>query len=117
MIGNLEDYRWLVGEPAAALLVRLADDLRAKPASPAQIRALRTEAGTARATLLLEQVELRRRAVEKFPQAERMFFTRRGFEQATEVALADYKALAFENAGELADLCCGIGSPAVGRSR
>jgi hypothetical protein len=74
--------------------------------------------------LLLEQVELRRRATAKFAHPERMFFTRVGLEQATDEWVAAYKAARFAERAELfgthrgepssapkvvADLCCGIG--------
>ena len=113
MNAAVEDYRWLVSDRAEPLLVRVAADVRENPATPAQIRALRTEVGVERAALVLEQVELRRRAREKFPEADQLFFIRRGLEQATDARLATYKAFRFAVANDLADLCCGIGGDAM----
>ena len=44
------------------------------------------------AHLILQQRELREKAREKFPQADKMFFTSRGLEQSTDAAVAAYKA-------------------------
>src|SRR4051812_4817434 len=69
----IEDYQWLLSEVAkpwlalsasGAALTKLALELR---------KALTVE----RAHLVLEQIELRERAREKFSLAERMFFTRK----------------------------------------
>jgi hypothetical protein len=57
----------------------------------------------------LEQIELLRRACEKFTHAEQMIFTREGLEQATGEAIARYKAGRFPRGCSVADLCCGIG--------
>jgi hypothetical protein len=59
--------------------------------------------------LLLEQVELRKRAKRKFSDAHWLFFTRRGLEQATDEVIAAYKAERFGRHPRIADLCCGIG--------
>ncbi len=77
-------------------LVRLAAELR--------------EALSAnRVHLILEQVQLREKAREKFPQADRMFFTPLGLQQATDAWIAAYKAGRFARGEPVADLCCGIG--------
>lgn len=102
----LDDYRWLVGAAAAPWLQRCTE-LAAPDA--AQVARLRRELSAAQTHLVLEQVELRRRAEEKFAAAGRLFFTRQQLEQATDDALAAYKAKRFAGAGSVADLCCGIG--------
>jgi hypothetical protein len=73
--------------------------------------------------LLLEQVELRRRAKEKFTAADRMFFTRVALQQATDEWVAQYKAsrLIAQRAESsptpaIADLCCGIGGDLIALS-
>ena len=73
------------------------------------VRDLRRELSPERTHLVLEQVELRRRARAKFAAAEKMFFTAVGFEQATDEFVARYKAGRFAAGGAVADLCCGIG--------
>lgn len=69
-----------------------------------------------RARLLAELVELRHRAARKFSHAERMFFTRRALEQATDEQLSAYKAQRFHGRRSILDLCCGIGGDAIGLS-
>ncbi|QDU56415.1 class I SAM-dependent methyltransferase [Aeoliella mucimassa] len=63
---------------------------------------------------VLELAELRQRALQKFTAAEKMFFTRTSFEQATDQWIAQYKAARFADRGHVADLCCGIGGDALG---
>ena len=102
----MNDYRWLIGDEAVPWLALAADE---SVSLVARASRLREQLSAARAGLVLEQVELRRRAVEKFPQAARMFFTRKGLEQATDSWVADYKAARFPAGEALVDLCCGIG--------
>jgi hypothetical protein len=105
-MSNLEDYRWLVSDDARTFLDR------ATTADESLVRltkSLRAELSAAHTHLVLEQVELRRRAREKFQAAERMFFTRRALEQATDERIAAYKARRFSAGASVADLCCGIG--------
>jgi hypothetical protein len=103
---SLDDYRWLISEDARPWL----DLLRDEPSivTPAFVARLRKDLSAERAHLVIEQVQLRRRAREKFSLADQMFFTRKGLEQATDERLAVYKAERFAG-GLLADLCCGIG--------
>ena len=105
----LDDYRWLVGADAARWLARAQSD----PGSTLAVaERLRRELPRERVHLILQQVELRRRAREKFSRADVLFFTRRGLEQATDEWIAGYKATRFPAAVPLADLCCGIGGDA-----
>ena len=80
------------GRRSRALLDELAGD--AAPLHTAVAR-LRGTLSPAQTHLLLEQVELRRRATAKFTHAARMFFTRIGLEQATDEWVARYKAARF----------------------
>lgn len=100
------DYRWLVSDEVALLLREIAN---ASTPLHAQAQSLRRDWTTTRVHLLLEQVELRRRAKAKFPQAERMYFTPLGLEQATDAWVAAYKATRFDSSTHVGDLCCGIG--------
>lgn len=69
------------------------------------------------ASAALTQAQLRRRAREKFgADADRMWFTPDGLEQATRAEVADHRASRFAALGAqlgrppfVADLCCGIG--------
>jgi hypothetical protein len=119
---DVADYVWLTGDEAAAMLFELAGDNRPLHTLVSQ---LRRQVSAQRAHLVLEQLELRRRAAAKFAHPERMFFTRTGLEQATDEWVAAYKTqrFALKLAGLLgtrrggpssatcaiADLCCGIG--------
>jgi hypothetical protein len=110
---SLDDCRWLTGDDGARWLTRVAADLAGAPPTPAMVRLLRTSLGPARTSLVLEQVELRARAREKFLHADELFFTRCGLEQATDEALAAYKAHRFADYWNVTDLCCGIGGDAM----
>lgn len=125
---DIADYHWLTGGEAAKLLQDLAHD--GTPLHTTVAR-LRRSLSATRTHLLIEQVELRRRAAVKFTAADRMFFTRTALEQATDEHVARYKATrlrAIDPMGAsdtvraaktervactvpavVADLCCGIG--------
>lgn len=103
---SLEDVRWLVGPEAAELLDRSAADTGSLVALAER---LQRQHSPQRAHLLLEQVELRRRASARFPDASRMFFSARLLEQATDLHVARHKARRFPLGTQVADLCCGIG--------
>jgi len=110
-MAEFSDYAWMVGDDrAAALLTRLAEDPR--PALQ-QLNSLRREAPVDRARLLIEQIELRRRAAAKFGErASQMFFTPTLLEQATDWWVARYKAGRFMPLAPsipVNDYCCGIG--------
>ncbi|MEM9186634.1 MAG: hypothetical protein AAGB00_09090 [Planctomycetota bacterium] len=100
------DAEWLISGAAAT---RLADLAAATAPLHRLAATLRREHSAERTHLLLEQVDLRRRARTKFPLAERMLFTRVGLEQATDAWVAAYKAARFGDCRRVADLCCGIG--------
>lgn len=110
----LDDYRWLIGDDARRWLRRVAED---PLPLVRQAAALRREISAKRTHLVLEQAELRRRARVKFSEADRMFFTPVGLEQATDEVLASYKADRFPLAAPLADLCCGIGGDLLALAR
>jgi hypothetical protein len=110
---DLSAYRWLTSPDTEPWL---AEATTSQEPLPTQTRRLRRSLSALQTHLVLEQVELRRRAAEKFSQAGRMFFTRRALEQATSEVVARWKAERFTAAGGCddvrtpwADLCCGIG--------
>lgn len=105
MTVSLDDFRWLVDDEARTWLARLADDPTPMHRQAARLRG---QLSAARTHLLLEQVELRRRGRAKFALADRLFFTPKALEQATDQWIAAYKASRCP-AGSAADLCCGIG--------
>ena len=64
-------------------------------------------AGLAQAAL--ETAILRREAVEKFPFAGKMYFTRQALEQASSYAVSSYRSTRFQSFARLVDLGCSIG--------
>ena len=106
-MAELADYAWLTGDDAAAWLARVAQDARTELQI---LDSLRRDLPTELARLVVEQVDLRRRADEKFGNlAETMFFTRMHLEQATDIWTARYKAGRMAAYWAIADYCCGIG--------
>jgi hypothetical protein len=128
MPAALDDYHWLISDAAQPWLTRVREELsvcdpggigpggcgpRSGPqqqrVTPALLQRIRKDLSTDRTHLVVEQVELRERAREKFSRADRMFFTRKGLEQATDEVLAKHKATRFPAESTILDLCCGIG--------
>jgi hypothetical protein len=100
------DWQWLVGAEAGHWL-QLAAAWDSDPVSAAQ--RLRRELSPDRARLIGELVDLRVRARPKFRRADELFFTRQALEQATDDAIAAWKAQRFAGASRICDICCGIG--------
>jgi hypothetical protein len=96
---------WLLGSDAARWLDEVA---AADGCDLATLAALRKSLSPSRAALIVEQAQLRRKAHDKFASARRMFFTPIGLAQATDDAVAAYKARRFSGRS-VVDLCCGIG--------
>jgi THUMP domain-like len=107
---STNDAQWLISEAAGRWLELAAAESGLTLKLAARLRKGLT---AERARLVLEQTVLRRRAIEKFALAERMFFTPIGLEQASDQGIAAYKARRFAAQiaadAESADLCCGIG--------
>lgn len=103
---DLDDYHWLISETAEPWLTVAADRSVPLHRRAAQLRQSLTAAQT---HLVLQQAELRSRAADKFSPCETLFLTPVGLQQATDQWIAAYKARRFPTAGEIVDLCCGIG--------
>jgi hypothetical protein len=120
---EVADYEWLTGDEAAALLGEYS---ACSLPLHSEMGRLRRHLSPDRAHLVAEQVDLRRRAEEKFSTADLMFFTRTALEQATDEHIARYKAARIalrvehinarssgcgqsQRGAAIADLCCGIG--------
>jgi hypothetical protein len=106
---SLDDYRWLTDVAALPWLAQAADDSAAGVSLTRLAAKLRLGLSPVQAHLVLAQVELRKRAREKFSHADQMFFTPLGLAQATDEPLSRYKAARFAADECIADLCCGIG--------
>nr|WP_245833799.1 methyltransferase domain-containing protein [Streptomyces aidingensis] len=86
----------------------------------ALVTRLRRDHPAALVSAALTQARLRQRAAAKFgADAERMFFTPDGLEQATRASVADWRAARFALLGvrRIADLGCGIGGDAIALAR
>ena len=72
------------------------------------------KSGVERAGILVAQMELKQRAIEKFPLAYQLFFTELGLQQTTGMAIATFKATQLQQdypvVTHVTDLCCGIGA-------
>ncbi len=100
----------LTEQGAEALAAAMAET---EPDSVAAASRLRRHHLPELAAAALSQATLRRKAVAKFgDQADRMWFTPDGLEQASRPAVADWRAQRFVAAGvrRVLDLGCGIGS-------
>jgi len=61
----------------------------------------------------LETAILRKVAVKKFPQADKMYFTREALEQATSHEVSAYRAERFKDFDNVIDMGCSIGSDSI----
>ena len=117
---TLETARFVTSAPAAALLATLTPAHLTDDALLATLDALRAQAGADEAAALVTQARLRLRAREKFPDADRLFFTADALEQATHAQPAAYRAgqiAAQAPPGPVLDLGCGIGGDALALAR
>jgi len=106
-LADLDDYAWLTGPEAARWL-----DEYSQATEPVhqQLAKLRKTLTAERARLVVQQVELRRRAVAKFGDlADKMFFSDIPLQQATDLTTARYKASRIPRDTPVIDYCCGIG--------
>ncbi len=103
---DIQVARWLVGSGGAnaiAVAAELSGELTTR------LKRLREFLSPEQAAAAIQQCELRERARAKFTAAERMFFTPLGLQQATDEAVARYKAQRFAGHARAFDLCTGIG--------
>lgn len=94
----------------------LADAVALAPTEAGFLKAfgrLRKHHPPALAKAALETALLRRKAREKFPAADRMYFTREALEQASSWPVAAYRATRFAPFASVLDLCCGVGADAL----
>ena len=109
---TIHDCQWLVDEGASAIL-QATNLLSASQPVTSVVDKLRKTLSPVQTHLVLEQVELRKKAAAKFSGADRMFFTDVKLQQSTSEAIAKYKATKYSD-GDVADLCCGIGGDSIG---
>ena len=109
-----EDYYWLVSAEAAHFIRQCQTILASRDANVVSLaKTLRKEISPVRSAIVMEMAQLRNRARKKFPTADEMFFTRKGYEQSTSALIAEYKARQFSQFERVADICCGIGGDLI----
>lgn len=69
------------------------------------------------ARLALEVAILRGEAVDKFPYASEMYFTRQAFEQATPYEVSSFHARRFDRFPQVVDLGCSVGGDSLALAR
>ena len=117
---NLEtrdDFLWLMSDEAAPVLKQVQGAFAERVNVVRIAKSLRKLTSPTRGALVMEQAQLRKKAGQKFTRASRMFFTRRGLEQASGQRLAEYKASRFQSLKSVADVCCGIGGDLLSLAR
>lgn len=117
---DLEAFRWLLTAEGARLLDAAAASVAAGEDTLASQTRLRRTADPAHVAAALTQATLRVRAREKFGEdADRMYFTPDGLEQATRQRVAAHRAARWvaSSATTMVDLGCGIGGDLVAASR
>ncbi|HEU5086644.1 MAG TPA: class I SAM-dependent methyltransferase, partial [Roseiflexaceae bacterium] len=110
---NLELLAWLRSEQGQPVLAEAENADLGAPARLRTLERLRRQATPEQAAAAYEMALLRRRAADKFSHAAQMFFTRTGLEQSSGERIARQRAGRYAallgGAGQVADLCCGIG--------
>ncbi len=110
----LEQFQQLQTPDGLALLEAIAT---ARPTSATTISLasrLRTQWPADLVSAALTMHDLRQRAAGRFPEPERLWFTRAGLEQASSMAIARYRAARYQGLTDVWDLCCGIGGDLLG---
>jgi SAM-dependent methyltransferase len=106
---TLESLRFLATPDGEALLAETAQLPNDRLTRISRLRR-RMSPELAESTVLL--LELRHRARTKFSDAERMFFTSEGLEQASSETVAAWRSAQFPAEVGVLDACCGIGGDA-----
>ena len=107
---ELEPYRWLLTSDGASMLSYAAG----LPADRlTRISRLRKRVSPEQAALLVEMLELRKRAEGRFYTPADMLLTPQGIEQSTGQRIARYRAHCFPADAPVLDCCCGLGGDAL----
>lgn len=110
---DIEALEWVVTEEARIHLQRARHQLENGTQLNSVIADLRKNINRFQASQVVTQIQLRDRAGKKFQESDKLFFTDKGVQQSTSELVAKYKALRFQRAPAIADLCCGIGGDLV----
>ncbi len=107
---ELLDFFHLLTQPGQAALADAANLSPVEANFLADFTTLSKKHPAALARAALETAILRREAVDKFPLAEKMYFSRQALEQASAHPVAAYRCQRFQGFETLVDLGCSIGS-------
>jgi hypothetical protein len=113
----MESTRWLdalLAPHGQELLRRLSSETPSGESDLQTITRLRQHYPADLVSAALTQARLRVRARSKFTNADRMYFTQSGLEQASSERMAAHHARRYEQFDSLADLCTGIGGDLIG---
>lgn len=111
---NSRDYDFLTTTLGARVLADLAAADLSEAGTLGLLTRLRKTLAPDQAAAAVEQAKLRVKAVAKFgADAERMFFTRDGLEQASDPRIRRYRAAEADGMRSIIDACCGIGTDAL----
>jgi SAM-dependent methyltransferase len=114
---DVETFRALLRPPGQRLLRLVIEGVEDSTALTLGSR-LRRDHPPELVAAALTQAALRRKARPKFgPDADIMYFTPAGLEQATGSLVAVHRARRFAGRGRVADLCCGVGGDLVALAR
>ena len=116
---TLDLIDFLVSPPARQTLADLSGVDLDERQTLLLLTRLRVSFAPDEAAALLDQARLRRRAIDKFPNADRLLFTDEALQQASSRAVALYRAgqfaavLSDQRPALVADLGCGIGADTI----
>jgi SAM-dependent methyltransferase len=117
---DVEQLEYLLTDAGQRLLADATEQLRESDELAAADRLRRGGADPAHVAAAVTQVRLRAAAVDKLgPEAEVMYFTPDGLEQATHRTVSARRAARVAAAGRrrVVDLCCGVGSDLIAFAR
>jgi hypothetical protein len=112
-VTTLEQLRFLQSDEGTALLAAIREFDPQPNSGLSVISRLRKAYPPEMVAAGMTIHRLRLRAREKFAQADRMWFTREGLEQATSEAVSRYRAARFAPHARIVELCCGIGGDSL----
>lgn len=115
---ELEAFRALAEPAGRRVLAEVGARETGEESLLATVSALRRTYPAQLVAAAVTQARLRDRARAKFgPDADRMFFTPDGLEQATRASVAAHRARRFAGTARVLDLCCGIGGDLIALAR
>ncbi len=113
LLGVDAEWQVLETEEGQTLLQEVSSILRP---GPSDLTRWRKQARAEVVSAAVRLAEARRKGANKFDRAEQMWLDPIGLEQATAEPVARHKALRFQNATVVVDLCSGIGGDAIAQA-